>query len=193
MPLHIFLSTWIGTSFGILEFTKVFKDIVLVIGFCLLLLASVQQSWFRQMLKEKIVWLIVAYCALNIVYAIVKKTDQDAEILGIVYGTRFYIFFLYGMLLAKLYDAKKLLKQSITVVMVVASIVLFFGVVQYILLPNDALTHVGYQRPTGVLPAFFIDDKPDLERVMSTLRDPNSFGSYVIIVGILAFAVFSGS
>lgn len=189
MPLHIFLSTWIGTSFGILEFTKVFKDIVLIIGFFLVLLASIKQIWLRQLLKEKIVWLIASYCALNIVYAILKKTDQDAEILGIVYGTRFFIFFLYGMLLAQLYDAKKLLKQAITVVMVVALIVLLFGVVQYILLPNDALTHVGYQRSTGVLPAFFIDDKPDLERVMSTLRDPNSFGSYIIIVGILAFAV----
>ena len=188
MPLHIFLSTWVGTSFGVLEFAKVFKDVVLLVGFCLALFASIQQSWFKQIVKERLVWIILAYCALNIVYAIVKKTDQDAEILGIVYGTRFFVFFLYGMLLAKLCDAKQLLKQATKIVLSVASIVLLFGVVQYLFLPNDALTHIGYQRSTGVLPAFFIDDKPDLERVMSTLRDPNSFGSYLIIIGLLAFA-----
>ena len=67
MPLHIFLSTWVGTSFGVLEFAKVFKDIVLLAGFCLALFASIKQSWFKQIVKERLVWIILAYCALNIV------------------------------------------------------------------------------------------------------------------------------
>jgi hypothetical protein len=43
------------------------------------------------------------------------------------------------------------------------------------------LTHFGYSLDRGARPAFFIDNKPDLPRIMSTLRDPNSFGAYLIL------------
>lgn len=188
MPLHIFLSTWLGTSFGLLDILKNAKDVVLVVGFLCVVTAGVKNINWKQFFASKIVWLITLYCLLNILLGIVKRTDQDAEILGVVYGTRFFVFFLYGALLAQLVDAKKLLKQAVITVLSVAFLVLTFGVVQYVLLPNNALTHVGYSRANGVLPAFFIDEKPDLERVMSTLRDPNSFGSYVIIIGTLVIA-----
>ncbi|MDB5186270.1 MAG: hypothetical protein JWL85_793 [Candidatus Saccharibacteria bacterium] len=188
MPLHIFLSTWIGTSVGVLEFAKVAKDGVLVVGFLATLGASVTQPWFKQLLRDKLVWLILAYAGLTLLLAAIRPTDQDAEILGIVYNTRFLLFFLYGALLTHLFDARHVLRNAVKVTLSVAVIVLFFGIIQYTLLPNNALTHVGYSRTNGVLPAFFIDDKPDLERAMSTLRDPNSLGSYIIIIGSLALA-----
>jgi O-antigen ligase len=189
MPLHILLSTWIGTSFEILDFAKGFKDGALVLGFLLALGASVRHAWFKALLKDKLVWLIIAYAALTLFLALVKPTDQDAEILGVVYNTRFLLFFLYAGLLVHLFPAKKLRWLSIKTVLASGLIVVLFGIVQYLVLPNDALSHIGYSRENGVLPAFFIDDKPDLERVMSTLRDPNSLGSYLIIVGMVAAGI----
>ncbi len=189
MPLHILLSTWIGTSFGILELAKVLKDGVLVLGFALALGVSLRQPWFKQLLKDKLLWLILAYAALTLLLAIVKPTDQDAEILGVVYNTRFLLFFLYAGLLVHLFPAKKLRCLALKTVLAAGLVVIVLGIVQYLLLPNNALTHIGYSRANGVLPAFFIDEKPDLERVMSTLRDPNSLGSYLIILGMLAAAV----
>ncbi|MDQ3123760.1 MAG: O-antigen ligase family protein [bacterium] len=188
MPLHIFLSTWLGSSFGVLPLAKTLKDVVLVIGFLLACGASVQQVWFKDLLKDKLVWLIAAYAGLTLLLALLKPTDQDAEVLGVVYNLRFLLYFLYGLFLARLYPTKNTLTVAVKVVLIVGIPVLLFGVLQYTLLPNDALTHVGYTRSNGVLPAFFIDDKPDLERVMSTVRDPNSFGSYLIIIGSLALA-----
>ncbi len=189
MPMHIFLSTWLGTSFNILPWAKVAKDIVLVFGFILVLAASVRQTWFRPLLKNKLLWLILAYTSLTVLLALLKPTDQDAEILGVIYNTRFLLFFLYGVLLSHLFEPKQLIQKSVMVVVAAATVVLFFGIIQYTVLPNDALTHVGYSRANGVLPAFFIDEKPDLERAMSTLRDPNSFGSYVIITGMIGLAL----
>jgi len=193
MPFHIFLSTWIGTSFDILPFMKMAKDMVLVGGFLLVLFASLRMPWFKQILRDRLVWLIIAYAALHVLLAAFKDTDWDAELLGIVYNTRFLLFFLYAMLLSRLFDVKKLQRTAVKVVLVAAVPVLLFGVIQYTVLPTDALTHVGYSRANGVLPAFFIDDKPDLERVMSTLRDPNSFGSYLIIIGMLAAGIFQSN
>lgn len=190
MPLHIFLSTWLGTSFGVLDFAKVFKDVVMVIGFMAALAASVRQPWFKGLLRDKLVWLILGFAVLNVLLSAFRPTDQDAEVLGLVYNTRFLLFFLYAVLMAKLYDGQDIWRRAARLVLTVGTFVLFFGIIQYTVLPNDALTHVGYQRANGVLPAFFIDDKPDLERVMSTLRDPNSLGSYIIIIGSLALAMF---
>jgi O-antigen ligase len=95
---------------------------------------------------------------------------------------------LYAWLLVKTFPKRNILQASILISLVAGTVVALFGVIQYVLLPNDALTHLGFVRSNGVLPAFFIDDKPDLERVMSTLRDPNSLGSYLIIVMSLAMA-----
>lgn len=189
MPLHILLSTWIGTSFHILDFMKVFKDGVLVVGFLLALSVSWRHLWFRTLLKDKLLWLIVAYAGLTILLALVKPTDQDAEILGVVYNTRFLLFFLYAGLLVHLFPNKKLRCMAIKTVLVSGAIVVIFGILQYLVIPNNALTHVGYSRANGVLPAFFIDEKPDLERAMSTLRDPNSLGSYLIIIGMVAAGI----
>jgi O-antigen ligase len=192
MPFHIFLSTWIGSSLGVLDFAKVAKDGVLVVGFVITLGLSIRQKWFREILRSKLVWLIIAYAALHVYLALIKPTDQDAEILGLVYNTRFLLYFLYGLLLIRLFPDMKLQRKAVHIVVATSFLVALFGVIQYTLLPNGALSSVGYSRENGVLPAFFIDEKPDLERVMSTLRDPNSLGSYLIItVNVLLAVLFA--
>ncbi len=188
MPFHIFISTVIGANIGGLALMKVLKDIVLVFGFCSIMLASFHQSWFKEWLKNKLVLVIVLYAALTLLLALVRPTDTDAEVLGVTYNLRFLVFFLYAWLLVKTFPKRNILQASILISLVAGTVVALFGVIQYVLLPNDALTHLGFVRSNGVLPAFFIDDKPDLERVMSTLRDPNSLGSYLIIVMSLAMA-----
>ena len=185
VPVHIFISTWLGTTFGVLEVAKILKDIVLVIGFAAALFVAVRKDWFWPLLRTPIVGLIVAYAVFTLSLALIRPTQQDAELLGIVYNLRFFVFFLYAVLLVRLFDVVYLVRRSLQIVLSVGAFVALFGLFQYAVLPDTALTHVGYSRENGVLPAFHIDDKPDLERVMSTVRDPNSLGSYLIITGTL--------
>lgn len=192
MPLHIFLSTWFGTSFNLLEPARILKDIVMVLGFILALILSVRQKWFNGLVENKLIWLIAAYGAYTLVLALIKSTDQDAEILGLVYNTRFLIFFIYAILIYNLTSKERnVRKEALIAVMGSAFIVLLFGLIQYTVMPSTFLEKFGYMRSNGVLPAFFIDDKPDLERIMSTLRDPNSYGSYLIIIGSIAAAALT--
>jgi putative inorganic carbon (HCO3(-)) transporter len=190
MSFHIFISTIIGANLGFLELAKVLKDVVLVVGFLSVLIVSVQQKWFKGWIKSPLVILIGLYGLLTLVVALWRPVDADAEILGVVYNTRFLVFFLYGWLLTKLVDVKVLRTQAIKITLIAGFMVVAFGVFQYLLLPNDALVKLGFTRENGVLPAFFIDDKPDLERVMSTLRDPNSLGAYLLIIGSLLTATW---
>lgn len=189
MPLHIFLSTWLGTSFNVLEVAKVLKDVVLVVGFVCAFGASLGTSWLLPLFRRKIVLLIAAYAALTLALAAVHGTDTDAEILGVVYNLRFLLIFVYALLLGNLFDLTYVRRYAVKTVITVGVFVALIGVIQYTVLPDSFLTHFGYSRANGVLPAFFIDDKPDLERAMATLRDPNSFGSYLIIIGSLLAAL----
>lgn len=182
MPLHIFLSTWLGTTFGLLEPAKIAKDVVLVVGFALTLFAAWDFDWLRAQLRRPLIISIGIYALLTVVYALIFDTHQRAELLGVVYNLRFLLVFLYVGLLLQLFKPAYLRRRLLQIVLAVGVLVVAFGVVQYTVLPDDALTHAGYSRENGVLPAFFIDDKPDLERVMSTIRDPNTLGSYMVII-----------
>lgn len=190
MPLHVFLSIIVGVNSGQLELAKILKDSILMFGFCLLFVRSVAKPWFKSFMSNKLTLLITAYAVLTVGLALLKSTDQDAEILGVVYNLRFLLFFLYGRLLCYAFPVDVLRRTSLKIVLGVGALVVGFGIIQYLFLPNDALIRLGFTRANGVLPAFFIDDKPNLERVMSTLRDPNSLGSYLIIIISLIGALY---
>jgi len=190
-PLHILLSTWLGTSFDVLPVAKVAKDVVMIWGLGMAAVVYVSRYPYHKLLADRLIQLIAAYTLLTLVMAAIKPTDTDAEVLGVVFNLRFLAFFVYGYLLSRLDGQDALKHNALKAVFVSAFLVLAFGVFQYLLLPNDALRHVGYSRGNGVLPAFFIDDKPDLERIMSTQRDPNSFGSYVLIILGLAGSLWA--
>lgn len=196
MPVHILLSTWLGTSFGILEVTRVAKEGVLIIGAGIALVMAIRSGVAGRLVKDKVIGFIAAFFVLNIVLVLVRETDQDAELLGLAYNVRFLIYLVWAMILAKTFDARQLLGTAVRVVLAAGAFVVLFGLLQFLLLPDDALSHLGYTRANGVLPAFFIDDKPDLERIMSTIRDPNSLGSYLLIIlgitSVRALAVEDG-
>ncbi len=193
VPLHIFISTVIGTQIGGLAFWKVAKDIVMFIGFGLLLFASMQKPWFSKFMWRRTTTIIILYGLLTLILALFRDTDLDAEVLGIVYNLRFLVFFLYAGLLGFWVRPRDLFKSAVKTAMVSGMIVVLFGMFQYFVLPNDALSRIGFTKENGVFPVFFIDDKPNLERVMSTVRDPNSLGSYLIVLICLIGAYYASA
>ncbi len=179
MPFHIFWSQWLSLATGGLSGWKIAKDIFAF----LVLIISLGLMSRRQKppLYVKLLLLAITYGLLHLlVYSLNRDTTWQVAGLATVYNTRLFWFLLIGMavayLMPKQIDQTKLMK----IVLVVSTIVCVFGVAQY-LLPKDLLTHFGYSVERGVKPIFFIDDKPDLPRVMSTLRDPNSLGAFLLV------------
>lgn len=185
MPLHILLSTWLGSTLGVLDFAKIAKDIVMVVGL-LCLAVTIPLKTYKTFLHNWTVKVIILYGLLTLIIAAVQPTELDAEVLGVVYNTRFLLFFLYAGLLTVRFAPDKLLQNSIKITIVVAIPVLLFGIIQYTLLPPDAMGAFGYSKENGVLPFFSIDNNESLERIMSTVRDPNTYGSYLVIISALA-------
>ena len=190
MPLHVFIVQSVSLLTGGLEVWKAAKDVLVF----LLLPFLIYEAVRRELFKDKIFrWLVILGASYGLLHGIFllfhRGTDLTSTIIACSYNTRILIYLFLGYLLGTSHNAKKYSKFLLTTVVIIASLVALFGVMQYFL-PKDMLTHVGYTLERGVKPMFFIDDKPDLPRVMSTLKDPNSLGAYLILpILITAYAL----
>jgi hypothetical protein len=190
MPLHVLIVQSASLLTGGLEVWKAAKDVLLVALVPLLLWVAYKNNIFRGVYK----WHFLvgsAYVMLHLLFVLFDGNDDTGSaIVGSVYNSRLLGFMLLGLAVGSLIDGEKYLKWLLTAAVLVATAVALFGVLQYFL-PPDLLTHVGYSVERGVKPLFFIDDKPDLPRVMSTLKDPNSLGAYLIVPILLTgYALF---
>lgn len=181
MPLHVLLSQWLSLATGGLEAWKLGKDMLLVsisvFTFCLV--------WRqRRGTKEFAILLSLAalYATLHFVlWACNPALFRDSALLGIIYNNRLFGYLLVGLgagLLLPLQERHMIVLARM--VLCVSTAVAAFGVLQYFL-PKDLMAHFGYGLDRGTLPAFFIDNKPNFPRIMSTLRDPNSLGAFLVV------------
>lgn len=181
MPVHIFLSQWLSTYTGGLEVWKAAKDVVLVLSVFPLLYIAYRQGSFKDKFFKRLIGLGVIYVTLYALFLLFdKNADTKSAIIGSVYNTRLLGCFLLGWAVAKSENGKVYTKKLLQLALIMCGVVASFGVVQYFL-PKDFLTHFGYSVARGVKPIFYIDDKPDFPRVMSTLRDPNSLGAFLAL------------
>ncbi len=183
MPFHIFLSQWLSTFTGYLDVWKIGKDVfawaILIFGSGLVLYAKKANRLFYML------WaLLLSYTFLHLSLLLTTDQPNTTGLLATIYNTRIIWYVIIGynlVLLAKNKVAqKKIQTDFIKYLLVVSTIVCVVALLQWIL-PKDIMTHFGYSVERGVKPAFFIDDKPDLPRVMSTIRDPNSLGAFLIL------------
>lgn len=187
MPLHIFLAQSLSLITGGLEVWKAAKD-VLVMAVALL---SIYLVWRTRAYKNTsyILYLRLALLYLFIhvlVYAFTQNTSPAVASLATVYNNRLLWFLGVGLGAGLVLKNKLRTNSVLKVVLGISTVVSLLGVLQYFL-PKDILTHVGYSLERGVMPAFFIDAKPDLPRIMSTLRDPNSLGAYLLVPNTVLF------
>jgi O-Antigen ligase len=186
MPFHTFLSVWLSTYTGGLDVWKVWKD-VLTATVTILCIATVFWYGKASKLYKNLLILVGLYALIHIILFFTTDQPLLTGTLALVYNLRIFCYLLIGYSLALLLSAQssKLKAQSLLnkyakILIILSTIVCFVAVLQY-LLPKDTMTHFGYAVERGVKPNFFIDDKSDLFRVFSTLKDPNSLGAFLIL------------
>lgn len=183
VPFHIFLSQWIGSLIGGLNFWKVAKDILVILLFLSTTIAVIAKNKQKEWLKFKnLIMLVVAYGFLHIViFLLNQKTSLSVAILAAVYNNRFFWLLLSGINLSIIMNKPKIKKDTLLkIILIVSTVVCFLGLLQWFL-PKDILSNFGYSVELGVKPNFFINENPNYPRVFSTLRDPNSLGAYLIV------------
>ncbi len=181
MPFHVFLSQSLSLVTGGLSVWKLAKDVVIagLATLCVLLV------WRTRAYKDsKFNWYVgavAAYALLHILlYAAFRHTSLSVAALAAVYNVRLFLLLIIGLSAALLFGKKLDLNRIIRLVLIVSTVVALIGLVQYFL-PINTLSHFGYSEARGAKPSFLIDNKPNLPRVMATLREPNSLGAFLIV------------
>jgi O-antigen ligase len=189
MPFHIFLAQSLSLVTGGLEGWKIGKDVLLfvltVFTICLVYLQGRATFFFKAL-----VWFFLVYGFLHLlIWDAHPDSFQKTALLGTIYNVRLACFAVLGAG-AVLMMRKFVFSSVVKLVLIVSTIVTVFGIMQYFL-PNDFLTHFGYGLDRGARAAFYIDDNPLFPRIMSTLREPNALGAYLILPAtILSLLIF---
>lgn len=180
MPFHIFLAQSLSLATGGLEVWKVGKDVVLF-GLTLFTICLVWQQRRSTRLFNILVGLTAIYGLLHLVlWAANPDIYRESALLGIAYNNRLFYFLLLGYGAILLNSGKFAIRSVLKVVLGLSTVVALLGLLQF-LLPKDILTHLGYGLDRGTRAAFFIDDNAALPRIMSTLREPNALGAYLLV------------
>lgn len=184
LAFHAFLTVWLSSKIGHYTELRLWKE-------ALLLACTLPVAWivlrnpaiFTQVRKNRMMQLIAAYVALQIMTGIIAYVQGDVGTKALGYAwisnTRFLLFFLLCAFVANRSDWLRMHWR--TILLVPSIIVILFGLAQFFVLPGDFLKHVGYG-PETIPVQSLIDNKEDYLRIQSTQRGANPFGAYLVIV-----------
>lgn len=195
MPFHAFLSVWLSSLFGHYTAIRLWKEALLVVaGVAAIFLLITDKKIRTNTLPRRLVWLILAYIALNVIWGLIGYYGGDLSAkafgYGLIVNTRFLIFFLIAWAVALRTD--RLRNNWQKMVIWPAVIVVVFGILQFSVLPNDFLRHFGYSTST-IEPFETINSNSNYIRISSTLRGANPLGAYLIIpITFLAMLIMRG-
>ncbi len=181
MPFHLFLSRWLSTYTGGLGIWDGAKDILTLILLGVSLVLAIQLKLHENKWVRWFFCLALVYGLLHLAFIVFDNNNQDLRswMVATLYNGRIFAYLFIAVVAG--YGVRTLPKKQIFKIILIASTVTcLFALMQYVL-PKDLMTHFGYTIERGAKPSFFIDDKPDFPRVMSTVRDPNSYGAYLIL------------
>lgn len=190
LPFHAVFTTWLGTSFGHLDLFRIWKEILLVpLGIAAL--------WLGRHTKTKdsshvqaLITLMVAYALLHVAVGLWglahDQVNGSALVFGLLTNIRFLVFFVICYRVAS--QTTWLWHNWQKLIIWPALIVIGFGLLQQYVLPMNFLTRFGYG-PTTIPAYHTIDQKPQYQRLQSTLRGPNPLGAYLVVILITLVAL----
>ena len=201
LPFHALVYVWLTSNFGHIKLWQTWKEILLVALLPLVIwLLLKQPAITRRLFARRVNQLILAYLALHLSLWAVYKPEFEAAVAGLLINLRFLALFALGQLLILVVGSSELVgggkasrvnvfrESAIKFVLVGGAFVSLFGLLQFLVLPADFLSHFGYG-PDTIVPFQRIDFNDDFVRVSSTLRGANPLGLYLILIVPLLLAV----
>lgn len=183
VPFHALLTTWAGSNFDHSDLFKIWVEILILILLPPVIWLIVKTPELKLWLyKSWIVRLYGLYFALHIILSIWAyanhQINANAMIYGLIANLRFVGFFIICALLAS--SSNFLNRNWQKILIIPATLVIFFGLLQKFLLDINFLRHFGYG-PTTIPAYSTIDNNLSFGRIQSTLRGPNPLGAYLVL------------
>lgn len=175
-PFSVFVSTiWPDSSLLV----KSWKEIGILIVAVLLAIAVTRRQQWRQVLRDKLLWVMTAYMAIHLALLAYQPQGVFAAVAGLMIDLRFVAMFVVMYVAAMIYPSFR--RYAIKAGAIGAIVVVGWALLQVTVLPHDVLKYIGYGSDT-IAPFLTVDNNLDYIRINSTLRGPNPLGAYVVIV-----------
>ncbi len=197
LPLHPFLSTWLGTSIGPLLLWKSWKELLIVSTLISLIIFVLMANGKikKQIFTNKIILLILSFavlCTVSTFIALINGADKEAIVAGSLIGLRYFALFVLAYITISIYTPSRqsLEKRAMHFLVIVGVLLSILGAIQVFLLPKMFLAGFGYDALFTIPPFLLVDDNPNALRAFATLRGPNDYGAYLIMSFIATLALF---
>lgn len=184
LPFHAFLTVALADKLGHYDLLRLWKEVILLLLAvpAVIIICKTPELW-RQLRTGWLFWCVVAYIVLHIGLGVVALLKGQVNAYALVYAwiinLRLVAILMISLALATV--SPWLREHWRGLVLWPAGIVVAFGLLQYAVLPPDFLHHFGYGTET-ITPYITVDQKQDYVRIQSTLRGPNPFGAYLVLV-----------
>jgi len=190
MPLHIFLTQSLSQVTGGLDIWKVAKDAVIIVAAAIagiLLWSSIIKG--RSQKLRLLTSAVLVYGLIHLLFLSFVDLDPESSLLATIYNNRLSMLLIIGLFVGIQSRNLRRTEFIYKVVLGISGAVAAFAVAQYFL-PTDFMENLGYSFERGARGFFGIDNKPDLPRVFSTIRDPNSLGAFLLVTMSLIASLY---
>ncbi|HUD06082.1 MAG TPA: O-antigen ligase family protein [Candidatus Saccharimonadales bacterium] len=184
VPFAAFFTTWLASGIGHYTILRGLEDVVVVVGALVATVILFQKPRLWEKLRnQQVTWLVVAYTVLEITLGLVALARHDVNAKALGYGLlvnlRFLGFFIVCLVAAS--QSSWLVKKWKALVLIPASVVIAFGLVEHFVLSYDFLSHFGYSLKT-IAPYETVNSSINYVRIFSTLRGSDPFGAYLVLI-----------
>jgi hypothetical protein len=181
MPFHAFWVVYLGSLVGYQVVWQSWKEVV-IICLGLIVLASPLRKELWPLLRRPVNLAILAFAVIALVVSLANGRLSEASFW---FGLKTDFEFLVLFVIAQLVIVKQAPERLTKVLLGATWVVVIFGCLQVLVLPNDFLANFGYG-PTTIEPYRLVDPAVKAIRILSTLSGPNQLGSFLVLPICLA-------
>jgi O-Antigen ligase len=191
LPFSPLLITILAGKLGGVVILSAWKEIALFLLGTVILLTT-KGGVFSKLSQKPVLILVVIYIAW-LILTLISQFDGFSSIAGFVYLSRFFMVFVIALVAAAYIKNTLNLNLFIKFALAICAVGLFI-----LLTPPSLLVSLGYDKPgvdTPGVPAaiHYVSDNLKVERMMSSLRSPNSLGVYLLLpFALLLFNAVKG-
>ena len=188
LPIHAFISTWGGTEIGPILLWKSWKELLLIPAVLITGVWAFSRSQVRsELVHDRLIQLIVAFAAIVIGYTAtgIASNGEDAALAGLAFDLRYFVMFVLAYILFRYgdFDTKRWVHIASRAVVIIGVVLAVVGILQVTIIPRDFLAQFGYEKFVTIAPYLTISEKsPDIIRAFATMRGPNDYGAYLVMV-----------
>lgn len=184
LPVHAFLSTWLGTAIGPLLVWKSWKELLLFALLPLFIIYGWQRpDIIKTLWRRRVNQLVIVYALLHLVLSLFTSVPKAVVAAGLLMNLRFFAMFVLAQLITESHHpwAERYRNSAAPWLLWTALGLGVLAIIQITVVPRDFLAQFGYDKDKTIAPYIVVDQNPTALRAFATMRGPNTLGEFLVL------------